>query len=168
MFAYYYFTLKFMEYFLKILSQCKKKSWAIVFLCACIGLLIAYICLANMRDANGTTFTQLESAFFQVFIFVFGLIGSYLFGISSTNKNLNIHAKPAFRRVLTLYKSYSSILNVIGDNECSDKEKIKRIELVTLFQIQQADDVVNDWRDIVPEEVDKILSDAKNIQKDNL
>lgn len=59
------------------------------------------------------TLTGLESFFWQIFVFGVGLVGSFIFGRQSAREAareiIKPHARSAFRRLLSISKSFSGI-----------------------------------------------------------
>ena len=62
-------------------------------------------------------------------------------------------AKPAFRRLMSLYKSISRVAVVSaqdGDTN-EDETKLKIVRAIVDVQIDTADDALEDWKDLCPE-----------------
>lgn len=127
------------------------------------SVLIAAIFISLSSDRNLTT---LESSLFQIFTLSVGLIGSYLLGKESAAKNarelMKPHARSAFRRLVALYQGLSRIdgeiqvsrLSMSADqyvNSCLGK-----LEGMVTEQIATAADALEDWNDIVPEDVQEL------------
>ena len=83
-------------------------SWhhlfSLVLVFVCVGVSILMIIVASQREVSAV-----ESILFQVVILGTGLSGSFLFGRSSAADTardvIRPHARSAFRRVLSMYKS---------------------------------------------------------------
>lgn len=126
----------------------------VIFAFAVTGLSI-YI--SSQRDLSG-----LENTLLQAFSLVFGLIGSFLFGKHSAQdaakEMIKPHARSAFRRLISLYESLSRVALVIesatsSTSEHSSNVTISKLEAIVIEQLATADDALEDWNDIVPEEV---------------
>ena len=108
------------------------------------------------------TLTGLEWMIVQIFALVVGLFGSFIFGRQSATKAgreiIKPHARSAFRRLLSLYMSISRVANIIAMSKNSEDSHgtLEKIEVIVIEQLATADDALEDWRDIVPEEVDEL------------
>ena len=105
--------------------------------------------------------SQLEITFFQVFILISGLGGSYLIGIQTSKtaarEMIKPHVRSAFRRVMSLYRALSQVAEVIDAPEPNnDAEKITTIKGIVVGQIYTADDALADWQDLDPESVEEL------------
>ena len=123
----------------------------------------------------GRNLTTLENTLFQIFTLSAGLVGSYFLGRESAAQNakelMKPHAKSAFRRLLALYRGLSRIggeievsrLNLSTDqylNSCLGK-----LEGMVTEQIATAADALEDWNDIVPEEVQELKQKLESLDK---
>lgn len=132
-----------------------------LFLIASVVIAVFFIYLSADRSL-----TTLESSLFQIFTLSVGLIGSYLLGKESAAKNarelMKPHARSAFRRLVALYQGLSRIdgeiqvsrLSMSSDqyvNSCLGK-----LEGMVTEQIATAADALEDWNDIVPEDVQEL------------
>ena len=118
--------------------------------------------------------TALESVGLQFYSAFTGFLGTYIFGRQSAKKiaaELNKpHAKSAFRRLLSMYRSLSRMASIIDSSrgsEMSESAKLvlARLEEIATAQISTADDALADWTDIVPEDVEElhqVLSSTKS------
>ena len=111
--------------------------------------------------AGNRVLTQLEIIFFQVFILISGLGGSYLIGSqtskTTTREMIKPHVRSAFRRVMSLYRTLSRVAEVIdAPNPDNDAEKITIIKGIVVGQIYTADDALADWQDLDPESVKEL------------
>ena len=73
------------------------------------------------------------------------------------------HARSSFRRVVSLLQGLSAIANTLEESRNFDSiEKyhvaMARLEGLVSSQLIAADDALEDWRDIVPEEVSDLRS----------
>jgi predicted membrane chloride channel (bestrophin family) len=132
-----------------------------LFLIASFAIAAFFVYMSSDRNL-----TTLENSLFQIFTLAVGLIGSYLLGRESTAKNarelMKPHARSAFRRLVALYRGLSRIggeiqvsrLNLSADqyiNSCLGK-----LEGMVTEQIATAADALEDWNDIVPEDVQEL------------
>jgi hypothetical protein len=127
-----------------------------------IAILVAYM-FVNISMSR--ELTDLENILFQIFSLTSGLIGSYLLGKASAKDSakslIKPHARSAFRRLMSLYESLSRVGQEI-QLYLKDKENrngeivIARLEAIVLEQLSTADDALEDWRDIVPEDVEEL------------
>ena len=116
--------------------------------------------------SSNRTLSTLENTLFQIFTLAAGLVGSYFLGRESAAANakelMKPHARSAFRRLIALYRGLSRIdgeiqvsrLNLSSDqylNSCLGK-----LEGMVTEQIATAADALEDWNDIVPEEVQEL------------
>ena len=127
----------------------------LLILCS-IALALYFIHVATLRDL-----TRLELIFFQLFILVASLVGSYLSGSREAErmarKLVEGQARPAFRRIMSLYKSISHVAYVVSSNSYAedDSSKLNIVRAIAEEQINTADDALEDWKDIAPGLVDQ-------------
>lgn len=115
--------------------------------------------------------TGFESVLLQVISLFLGILGSYILGReSATNAGKELikpHAKSAFRRLLSLYYGLSKIATVIqGIRTQNTADQIPmvvldKLEVMVIDQIRTADDALDDWHDIVPEDVEQLQEEIK-------
>ena len=109
--------------------------------------------------ATTRNLTSLEAYCFQVFALVAGLIGSYLSGrltARSIGRELfKPHARSAFRRVRALSTSMVRVRQVISNPHLSSETKLAVIAAVAEEQIVAANDALEDWKDVVPDLVNR-------------
>jgi len=118
--------------------------------------------------------TPLEASLFQVISLGLGIAGSFWFGIAATSGSPPPTARSAFRRVVSLYEGLGRInaaivergqrLNTLAN---SDVVQMSQVEdaLALLYaqvteQISTADDSVEDWRDLAPDDVARLRKRA--------
>ena len=132
-----------------------------------VSVILAYI--ATKRTLSG-----LESILWQIFVFAGGLAGSFIFGRQSAyqaaREIIKPHARSAFRRLLSLYHSLSRAATAIQSVQISDSQEnyqvaLARLEEIVIEQMSTADDALEDWRDIVPEDVEEL---KQKRQSDNI
>ena len=109
--------------------------------------------------------TAVESTIWQVFVLTAGLAGSFIFGRQSAKEAareiIKPHARSAFRRLVSLYESLSRASTVIELTESSESSEdirvtIAKLDAIVTEQLNTADDALEDWRDIVPEDVEEL------------
>ena len=117
---------------------------------------IAFVILSFHRSMS-----SVEDALFQLLISGTGLLGSYIFGRNSARAGafevIRPHARAAFRRVTALYNSLYRLSGKIEElkQEGSD-HRLDLIQALVNEHIATGRDAMEDWRDIVPEEVKEI------------
>jgi hypothetical protein len=129
--------------------------------------------------AANRTLTPLENVLLQVFSLGLGLIGSYILGRESARaaarEMVKPHARSAFRRLLSLYRSLSRLAYAIqtarssGNSDTNNFYILDKLEGIVVEQIATADDALEDWRDIVPEDVEELrakLTPKSSTEKD--
>ena len=128
-------------------------------------LLAVFLVGLSIFVATKRTLTGLENTLLQVFSLIFGLAGSFLFGKHSAHAAakdiLKPHAKSAFRRLMSLYRSLSRVAQELemakkDKSENSKELMIERLDAIVIEQLVTADDAIEDWRDIVPEDVAEV------------
>lgn len=114
--------------------------------------------ISSQRDL-----TSLENTLLQAFGLGLGLIGSFMFGRQSAKEAakeiIKPHARSAFRRLISLYESLSRVGFAIEDchnNPESQSHTMAKLEAIVVEQLSTADDALEDWNDIVPEEVSEL------------
>ena len=137
-----------------------------------VGLAITYIVIASKR-----TLTPLEGTMFQFFILGLGIMGSFLFGKQSAKQAakdlIKPHARSAFRRLIFLYESLSRLAKAIekGKEEeisvANNNLVLEKLEAIVIEQIATADDALEDWRDVVPEDVEELTDKFSKARNDN-
>jgi hypothetical protein len=157
-------------------NKSKRNGWYLLASCllilASITVAIVFSVIASKR-----TLTQLESTLLQTFSLGAGLIGSFIFGKQSAKQAakelIKPHARSAFRRLVFLYQSLSRLATAIEkgkQSNSSDKNEgvvLDKLEAIVIEQIATADDALEDWRDIVPEDVEELYCKVKNVGNDN-
>lgn len=125
-------------------------------LAVCILTAGGVVALTVFRDP-----TALELGLLQLVILATGLLGSYIFGRNSARAGamevIKPHARSAFRRVTALYNSLYRLSDRIEDlKEDGPDNRLDLIQALVNEQIATGQDAMEDWRDIVPEEVEEI------------
>lgn len=123
---------------------------------------------ATTRALNGV-----ESVLWQIFVLAAGLTGSFIFGKQSVQEAareiIKPHARSAFRRLLSLYRGLSWTLTEIKSSQNSGVQEesqvvLAKLEAIVSEQLATADDALEDWNDIVPEDVEEL---RQKLQSDN-
>lgn len=126
-----------------------------------ISIFLAY-------TATQQTLTGLESTLWQIFAFAGGLAGSFIFGRQSAREAarevLKPHARSAARHLISLYKSVlraraAASMELSQPFETHDSYGIIRAYLIAIFteQLATADDALENWRDILEEELEDLI-----------
>ena len=140
----------------------KNLSWVLaallIFVALAISALVVYI-------STTRALTAVESIIWQVFALTTGLASSFIFGRQSAREAakeiIKPHVQSAFRRLDTLYRSLSRAADVIESPQNTDspedyKVALARLEEIIAQQLMAADDALEDWKDLTPENVVKL------------
>ncbi len=134
-----------------------------------LGLVSFFVYLTLTR-----TLTKLEIVLLQ---FIFLAIG---FGVSfwvrqksvekAVKEAIKPHARSAFRRLTSLYDSLlraSTVLRTLNASPSPDDYRIifSKLDAIVTEQLNTTDDALEDWRDIVPEDVDEL---KQKLQSNNV
>lgn len=123
-----------------------------------ISVILAYT--ATRRPLSG-----LESTLWQIFVFAAGLAGSFIFGRRSAREAaremIKPHARSAFRRLIFLYLTLRRAATVVELAQHSESQEnyqvvLARLEEIITAQLMTADNALDDWNDIVPEDVKEL------------
>jgi len=123
-----------------------------------VSIVVAIVFTAVSTDR---ALTALEGTLLQLFSLSCGLAGSFLIGRisakSAARDLIKPHARSAFRRLISLFKSLSRVASeidgAVGGNAGELKSLVSRLQAIVVEQLATADDALEDWRDIVPEDV---------------
>ncbi len=136
---------------------------------ASIFMLIMFVAAVFCSwTAASRQLSTLEAALTQCIVLTFGLLSSFIFGQISAEKAgqdlVRSHSRSAFRRVLSLYKSLSRLAAIIeNDREANNsranlsRATFDKFEAIVMEQIATADDALEDWKDICPQEVEQVV-----------
>lgn len=137
------------------------KVSGIVFVVLSVATALLFVIIASQRDLTG-----LENTLLQVISLGLGLIGSYVLGRESSKEMayelVKPHAKSAFRRLLSLYNSISRLGVAIHESRSTlvlgdpTSLVLDKLQAMVIEQISTADDALEDWKDILPEELEKL------------
>jgi hypothetical protein len=133
-----------------------------------VSVILAY-------TATTRTLTGLESTLWQIFVFAAGLAGSFIFGRQSAREAakeiIKPHARGAARYLISLYKSILRARSVATIEASQDLESsagyhVMRAYLIATFteQLATADDALENWRDILDEELEDLI---EKLREDN-
>jgi hypothetical protein len=143
----------------------------LILVLAALGTAFWMITIASRR-----TLTTLELTLFQVIALGLGIGASYAFGRQSAQMSarelVKPHARGAFRRLVSMYEALQKVGIVIQERrelfavamnlENGTIPKVQAdaaldvLEALVVGQIGTANDAMEDWRDIVPDEVQEI------------
>ena len=119
--------------------------------------LIMLVVIAATRNLSG-----LESVLLQIILLAIGSSISFFIGHRSAREAaeeiIKPHARSAFRRLISLYNGLSRAANAIESSQSSKSNEdyqvaLARLEEIVTEQLTTADDALDDWNDIVPEDV---------------
>ena len=137
------------------------KYWvSILFGFITIVFIVLSIYISSQRPLS-----SLENTLLQFFSLLFGTIASFLVGKQSADKMareiIKPHARSAFRRLMALYGSLSRAAAEIEksnspENPQSEAITLAKLEAIVIEQLATADHALEDWRDIIPEEVQQL------------
>jgi len=135
-------------------------------------IIVAFITMAlSIYIASQRELSSLENTLLQAFSLCFGLIGSFMFGKQSAKDGakelIKPHARSAFRRLMSLYQSLSRVGFEIEryqeqETHSSESHTIAKLEAIVIEQLATADDALEDWNDIVPDEVSELKNKLEN------
>ena len=102
-----------------------------------------------------------EIGLLQFLILLTGLWGAYLIGrhtaLQAAREIIRPQARSAFRRVLALYSSLTRLS--IRIEEMKTESTTRQLDIIQALvdeQIRTGQDSMEDWRDIIPKEVEEI------------
>ena len=126
--------------------------------------LIILVVIAATRDLSG-----LESVLLQIILLAIGSGISFFAGQQLVEKAAKPHARSAFRCLISLYNGLSRAAKAIESSQSlkSDEDYqvlLARLREIVAHQLITADDALEDWRDIVSEDVKELKQD---LQSDN-
>lgn len=137
------------------------KRAGIVLIVASIVVAVIFSIVAMYRSLTG-----IENVLLQVFSLGLGLLGSFVFGRESAREAakdlVKPHARSAFRRLVSLYQSLSRLAKAIQSARLVNISDpvypfvLDKLESLVIEQIATANDALEDWRDIVPEDVEEL------------
>jgi hypothetical protein len=141
--------------------QTTERDAALVLVFASVAAGAGFVAVAASRQVTG-----MEGALFQTLSLGLGLVGSWLFGRQSARvaarELIKPHARSAFRRLVSLYGGLSRLAAMLDSarrsrtpgSECG--AVLEKLAAVVEEHIMTADDAMEDWRDIAPEDVEAL------------
>ncbi len=151
--------------------------WGPALVAASIVLAVLVVVVDSQKSPD-----RLAAALLQGMAILFGTIGSYVFGRVSARESardlVKQPARSAFRRVRTLYEALGrqrlsisahllrlESLRVATDPQFIDFEHVRAsltsLDTMVVEQLSTADDALEDWRDLAPDEVADIQRQAR-------
>ena len=130
--------------------------------------------IAFAYAADTRQLTELEAVLLQFFIATAGYIGTFMAGRRSVRRAakdvIKPHARSAFRRLVSLYRSHQWMASVIEESRDSRtieeyRLTLAKLEGIAIGQINTADAAMDDWRDIVPEDVEELHNSARRVSR---
>ena len=133
--------------------------WVMIGLLALVTIVLSITLIVVAQDRP---LTPLEAILFQVVILAAGLAASYMIGknaaMEAAREVIRPYTRSAFRRVLSLYKSmYNLSVRIEVMQEEGYDPRLDVIRAVVDEQIPSGRDALEDWRDIIPDDVDEML-----------
>lgn len=127
-----------------------------------ISLALVIIVFSSYQ-ASVRNLSPLELFLFQSFIFVFSLLGSFYIGRMNARtlgrELLGTSSRSAFRRLLSTYQGLRNAATTIDEGlsgRADSDQSLKVLRAIIEYQILSIDDAMEDWADIVPDEVKKL------------
>ena len=151
----------------------KKNNFSLIYIIA-ILLIIGSLAITwlFLSSASKRELSSLESICFQIFILILSITGSFLLGNkiskASAFESIKPYSRSAFRRVMALYSGLSRLAEAAQDENNIKKDgkaSLEKINAMIIEQLATAGDALEDWRDIVPAELEEIESNAKAKKK---
>ena len=129
------------------------KYIAPVLICLGVLALLILVYIAATRDLS-----SLESVLLQIILLAIGSGISFFAGHRLAQQAAKLHARSAFRRLLSLYHGFSRAATAIESSQSSEPDGdyqvlLARLEEIVTYQLITADNALEDWNDIVPEDV---------------
>lgn len=147
----------------------KNLKW-IVLVSVGLGTLALFSFFVYLATGN---LSSLESILLQIIFLAIGCSVSFFVGrrsVSDAAKEvIKPHARKAFRRLVSLYRSLSRAAEAIKsaqDDESPENQRVTlaKLDAIVTEQLATADDALEDWNDIVPEDVEEL---KRNLQSND-
>lgn len=144
--------------------------FSLVLIAAAVAIVVVVLVTSSSRSL-----TELEQLLFQVFVLLASLAGAYLLGLHVERKSrewaFRQYARAAFRRVLTLYRSLTRMAEMLyrehqTGRETADQTTVAGLQATVLEQLDTIHDALEDWRDIIPEDVRDIEEKLAMVSRD--
>ena len=149
-------------------------SWAGAALLVVLSIVGAF---AAVETARQRPLSPLEDVLFQVLTLGTGLAGSFFLGRfsveESARKLVRPHAQKAFRRLTSHFQSLSRLVIAIDNarensgSSASAPSHYDTLRAMVVEQISTAGDALEDWRDIVPDEVQEMEEQARRRREEH-
>src|ERR1700710_491180 len=143
------------------LQRKKFPVMSVILIIISLATSVFFINISSQRAVS-----NLEGSLFQIISLFAGFAGSYIFGLASAREAakdlIQPHARSSFRRVWSLYMSLSRLAGAIDKAKDYEESELGRfspldmLQAMVFEQIATAGDALEDWRDIVPEDVQEI------------
>ena len=117
--------------------------------------------------------TSLESVFLQIISLAIGGSVSLFAGRQSVREAareiIKPHARSAFRRLISLYRSLQRTATVIESSQSAESDEdyqvgFAKLDAIVTEQLAAADDALEDWNDLVEKEVEEL---KQKLESDN-
>ena len=123
-----------------------------------LASMIALVYLSSLRPLSPT-----ETITLQVVILGAGIAASWIFSqnsaTSAAQETIRLHTRPAFRRVLDLYISLGRLSDRIRKYSAEKPDnRLDVIEAIVEEQLGTMNSALDDWRDIVRDDVEEIAA----------
>lgn len=129
-------------------------------------IILGILGIAGLVSIAATrSMTTLENVFLQALSLVIGIGVSLFISRQSAEKTareiIKPHAKSAFRRLLSLYESLSrasTIIKSLDEPQSLEEYRVglAMLDAIVTEQLATADDALEDWSDVVPEDVEEL------------
>ncbi len=139
--------------------------WRGLIVLVVLGATGVLVLLSTIRNLS-----SMESVLLQVIFLAIGCWVSYWVGQKSVKmaakELVKNQAKSAFRRLIFLYLTLRKAANMIDLSDGSDSQEeyemlLARLEEIVAAQLITADHALEDWNDIVPEEVEELKQELQ-------
>ena len=126
-----------------------------------ISLSILLVLFSLVHITTTRPLTDLENVLLQIIFLAIGSGISFFTGHRSAQETAKPHARSAFRRLLSLYHGLSRAATAIESSQSSESDDdyqvlLARLEEIVAYQLITADDALDDWNDIVSEDVEEL------------
>jgi len=127
-----------------------------------ISLSVLLMLFGLVHKTTTRPLNDFENILLQIIFLAIGSGISFFAGQKSAREAaseiIKPHARSAFRRLITLYNGLSRAANAIESSQSSKSDEdyqvlLARLEEIVTEQLTTADDALDDWNDIVPEDV---------------
>lgn len=153
---------------------------AVLLVSASILLAAGSVWVQNLNPPN-----ELSESILQGLTFLTGTAGTFIAGKAGAEEAgkafVRPHAGSAFRRVLNLYTAlgrqrqaivaeHQALLTAAGDDGMVSMDQVaasfRALELMVVEQSSTANDAMEDWRSLVPEQVEEVEAAARERERE--